>query len=517
MDELTRQMEISGEKVLTETVTSTTRLTSLPPKGTSGSNHRNMSSGAGGLGFEKNVLTQNSSGTYFSSSSIGVTSNYSSSSGIYLGGDSSGGGEGGGSYIDGEGYGSGGGGGGGRGGSSGSTYLVSSVSKVRSSSSGGARRAQTGGTSVGLSPGFRERKTIASRSGGYDGSSSGNSSPEFSRKDYGNYCSGATRGRSESRESEIRARLQSASPSAGRWAELEDVKKLLKGRSSSVSPTRSSASVTLPVPKKASVETKTVSVATQSASTLFEPVAQMNGFNTIDVSGLYDSRLTSRQRDSGVQTGQHTVTVKSCHCDAGVKSSQYDVSLSSGQYDAGLKSSQYDVCLSSGQYDTGLKSGRYDMSLKSGQYDTAGRSGQYDTAGRSGQYDTAGRSGQYDTLDSAFPTFSWSTSTLPSSSSTTVVAGNTSSYTYQLGQVSANNRSGGSPPLSPVPQQSLSVYGFQNNLAPTSIGVLTTSGGNVTTNLGGYGVQKNVSNGSAVISSGISTGKHKRDCLFVWI
>ncbi|MEQ2168706.1 hypothetical protein XENOCAPTIV_000596 [Xenoophorus captivus] len=67
MDELTRQMEISGEKALTETVTSTTRLTSLPPKGTSGSNHRNMSSGAGGLGFEKNVLTQNSSGTYFSS------------------------------------------------------------------------------------------------------------------------------------------------------------------------------------------------------------------------------------------------------------------------------------------------------------------------------------------------------------------------------------------------------------------------------------------------------------------
>lgn len=47
--------------------------------------------------------------------------------------------------------------------------------------------------------------------------------------------------------------------------ELDDVKKLLKGRSCSVSPTRSSnASITLPVPKKASVETKTVSVATQS-------------------------------------------------------------------------------------------------------------------------------------------------------------------------------------------------------------------------------------------------------------
>lgn len=47
--------------------------------------------------------------------------------------------------------------------------------------------------------------------------------------------------------------------------ELDDVKKLLKGRSCSVSPTRSSnTSITLPVPKKASVETKTISVASQS-------------------------------------------------------------------------------------------------------------------------------------------------------------------------------------------------------------------------------------------------------------
>lgn len=166
--------------------------------------------------------------------SVGVNSgSYSSSSGIFLGGDSSGGGEGGGSYIDGESFGSGGG----RGGGGGGSYLVSSVSKVRSSSAGGARRAQTAGSSGGLSPAFRERKTISSRSGGYDGmiqlrkqavvahvipdrgalksegnwlnsrvlyvckstvlffpsssflgSSSANSSPEFSRKDYGNYC-----------------------------------------------------------------------------------------------------------------------------------------------------------------------------------------------------------------------------------------------------------------------------------------------------------------------------------------
>lgn len=81
------------------------------------------------------------------------------------------------------------------------------------------------------------------------------------------------------------------------------------------------------------------------------------------------------------------------------------------------------------------------------------------------------------------------------------------------------------------------VYGFQNNLAPTSASVLTTSGANVNANLGGkktfflssffplisklclsyifiyafvftgYGVQKNVTNGGSGISTGVSTGK----------
>lgn len=112
----------------------------------------------------------------------------------------------------GESYGGGGGGGGG-----GGSYVVSSVSKVRSSSSGGARREQSAGSSGRVSPDFRERKVVSSRSGGYDGerrrplglrerkervvnvsaaalpvflpgSSSANSSPEFTRKDYGIYC-----------------------------------------------------------------------------------------------------------------------------------------------------------------------------------------------------------------------------------------------------------------------------------------------------------------------------------------
>uniref|UniRef100_A0A3Q3BMI0 Uncharacterized protein n=1 Tax=Kryptolebias marmoratus TaxID=37003 RepID=A0A3Q3BMI0_KRYMA len=197
------------------------------------------------------------------------------------------------------------------------------------------------------------------------GSSSANSSPEFPQL-------------RSTRKLCLSAFLSPVCVTSLVGAELEDVKKLLKGRSSSVSPTRSSsASITLPVPKKSSAEPKTVS---------------------------YDSV----------------------------------------------------------------------------------------------------RSGQYDTLDAAFPTFSWSTTTLPSSSIATVAAGNTSSYTYQVGQAGTNNMPGGSPPISPVSPPSLSVYGFQNNLAPTSGSVLTTSG-RVCFLLAGYGVQKNVSNSGGVISSAVST------------
>ncbi|TNN81821.1 Collagen alpha-1(XVII) chain [Liparis tanakae] len=248
-----------------------------------------------------------------------------------------------------------------------------------SSSSGGARRTQTAGSAGGLSPVFRERKIVSSRSGGYDGT------------------------------------------------ELDDVKKLLKGRSCSVSPTRSS--ITLPVPKKASVETKTASVASQSgiyrhrSSTSFVSGVRSAGFQTIDTSGLYDTGLTSRQFDTGVKLG---------HCDVGLKSGQYDTGVRSAQYDTGVRSAQYDTGVRSAQYDTGV------------------RSGQYDSTVRSGQYDSTVRSGQYDTLDATLPSFSWSTSTLPSAS-TTVVAGNAG--TYQSGN---NNMSGGSAPLGLTSPSSLS-------------------------------------------------------------
>ncbi|XP_044287285.1 collagen alpha-1(XVII) chain-like [Varanus komodoensis] len=111
-----------------------------------------------------------------------------------------------------------------------------------------------------------ERKTYATHHATYEGSSSANSSPEIPRKDFG---SSATRGRSQTRESEIRVRLQSASPST-RWTELDDVKRLLRGsRSASASPTRSSSN-TLPIPKKAVVETKMVTESTQSVSGTYD-------------------------------------------------------------------------------------------------------------------------------------------------------------------------------------------------------------------------------------------------------
>uniref|UniRef100_A0A8C6XX18 Uncharacterized protein n=1 Tax=Naja naja TaxID=35670 RepID=A0A8C6XX18_NAJNA len=70
-------------------------------------------------------------------------------------------------------------------------------------------------------------------------------------------------------ESEIRVRLQSASPST-RWTELDDVKRLLQGsRSASASPTRSHSG-TLPIPKKAVVETKMVTESSQSVSGTYD-------------------------------------------------------------------------------------------------------------------------------------------------------------------------------------------------------------------------------------------------------
>lgn len=92
--------------------------------------------------------------------SVGVNSSSYSSSGVYLGEESSGGAEVGLRYGEAS-----------RGGGGGGGYVVSSVSKGRSSSSVGARREQGTGSSGRVSPDFRERKAVSSRSGGYDGES----------------------------------------------------------------------------------------------------------------------------------------------------------------------------------------------------------------------------------------------------------------------------------------------------------------------------------------------------------
>ncbi|ELK35586.1 Collagen alpha-1(XVII) chain [Myotis davidii] len=126
-----------------------------------------------------------------------------------------------------------------------------------------------------LSGGSRlEKQSLTHGSSGYinSRSSSGNSSPEYPRKEF---------------ESEIRVRLQSASPST-RWTELDEVKRLVKGsRSASASPTRNS-SHTLPIPKKGTVETKTVS--SQSVSGTYDAT-------------ILDANLPSHMWSSTLPTG----------------------------------------------------------------------------------------------------------------------------------------------------------------------------------------------------------------------
>uniref|UniRef100_A0A8C8AFA2 Collagen type XVII alpha 1 chain n=1 Tax=Otus sunia TaxID=257818 RepID=A0A8C8AFA2_9STRI len=91
-----------------------------------------------------------------------------------------------------------------------------------------------------------ERKTYVNRHATYEGSSSANSSPEFPRKEFVWTLLFLT------------------------GTELDDVKRLLKGsRSASCSPTRSPSS-TLPIPKKAVVETKMVTESSQSVSGTYD-------------------------------------------------------------------------------------------------------------------------------------------------------------------------------------------------------------------------------------------------------
>uniref|UniRef100_F7DB45 Uncharacterized protein n=1 Tax=Ornithorhynchus anatinus TaxID=9258 RepID=F7DB45_ORNAN len=126
----------------------------------------------------------------------------------------------------------------------GSGYLNSGGSS-RAASSSSYRRAQSPASTLPNSPGSTfERKTHITRHATYEGSSSGNSSPEYPRKELGMSLILRT--------------------------ELDDVKRLLKGsRSASASPTRCSSN-TLPIPKKATVETKMVTESSQSVSGTYD-------------------------------------------------------------------------------------------------------------------------------------------------------------------------------------------------------------------------------------------------------
>uniref|UniRef100_A0A8B9PGV5 Uncharacterized protein n=1 Tax=Apteryx owenii TaxID=8824 RepID=A0A8B9PGV5_APTOW len=126
-----------------------------------------------------------------------------------------------------------------------------------SSSSSGYRQTQSPSSTLTKSPGSTfERKTYVTRHATYEGSSSANSSPEFPRKEFGMFF--------QSCPSEHYGRPVHLFFLPG--TELDDVKRLLKGsRSASCSPTRSPSS-TLPIPKKAVVETKMVTESSQSGT-----------------------------------------------------------------------------------------------------------------------------------------------------------------------------------------------------------------------------------------------------------
>ncbi|CAL8297406.1 unnamed protein product [Merluccius merluccius] len=308
-----------------------------------------------------------------------------------------------------------------------------------------------------------------------------------------------------------------------RWfpgTELDDVKRLLNaGRSSSVSPTRSTHSTTLPVPRKA--ETRITSESSQTVSTHYESNSR---------SGTFPAGFKAGHHDMAVQTG-HSVQsasqsgsgLKAGPYETGLKSSQYDMSVKSGRYDS-LKSGLYDSTVTSDHYDSGIIPGLYGGTAKAGQYDTGAKScQQYEmtTIRSSAGPDAGARSGYgYDsaTLDaSALPMFTWSTNALltspaaaatatatspasPASPNMAAATGSSSSYAYQSSS-STNNMGGAAPITGP---SSLSVYGFQNNLGPAAGSVLTTSGANASASTGGYGVQKNVSNSGGLLSTGVS-------------
>uniref|UniRef100_A0A8K9XKZ8 Uncharacterized protein n=1 Tax=Oncorhynchus mykiss TaxID=8022 RepID=A0A8K9XKZ8_ONCMY len=309
MDNLTTTKIVNagaGGKVVKETVTTTTRLTSLPPTSGGLSSRSGLLSTGGGESTSR-AITGGSSSVLVSSAAAGSVGGAKSGSGAGIGGgDSSS------AKMSAGGLGS----------VTVSTVTRSNYSSLAGAGSGGVKRGGAQGSAssaLSYSPTPTERKSMTStmiaRSMGYEGRSSGNSSPEYTRREYAAesaVASKPTRGRSHSRESEIRCRLQSASPTAKRWTELDDVKRLLKGsRSSSISPPRSPTS-TLPIPRKASVETRTMPNSSQSGQ--YDSATLDSGMPSYVWSGPtaggygYHSNAINRSPTSTLQHSPTTLT-----------------------------------------------------------------------------------------------------------------------------------------------------------------------------------------------------------------
>uniref|UniRef100_A0A663EJG2 Collagen type XVII alpha 1 chain n=1 Tax=Aquila chrysaetos chrysaetos TaxID=223781 RepID=A0A663EJG2_AQUCH len=146
-----------------------------------------------------------------------------------------------------------------------------------------------------------ERKTYVNRHATYEGSSSANSSPEFPRKEFG-----------ISMKQWLLGEFGHLLFLPG--TELDDVKRLLKGsRSASCSPTRSPSS-TLPIPKKAVVETKMVTESSQSVSGTYDTTI----LNTALPSYMWSSTLPAGSSLGGYHNSSSLINAMSHSTGSGI-------------------------------------------------------------------------------------------------------------------------------------------------------------------------------------------------------
>uniref|UniRef100_A0A8B9ISN9 Collagen type XVII alpha 1 chain n=1 Tax=Amazona collaria TaxID=241587 RepID=A0A8B9ISN9_9PSIT len=169
-----------------------------------------------------------------------------------------------------------------------------------------------------------ERKTYVNRHATYEGSSSANSSPEFPRKEFGQDY--------RSMKQWLLSDLDTFLFLTG--TELDDVKRLLKGsRSASCSPTRSPSS-TLPIPKKAVVETKMVTESSQSVSGTYDTTI----LNTALPSYMWSSTLPAGSSLGGYHNSSSLINAMS-HSTGSVFGVPNNLAPSTHTLNAGLSTS----------------------------------------------------------------------------------------------------------------------------------------------------------------------------------